>query len=173
MRILPLIPELISPLAQASDYYSDYVPMDDTFGFSLGAMAFLLFAGLAVSVLFGFWGKSRAEEHSVHPWVGFAAGFFMGWIGVMIVPLLRTDRIVNRRQPPLAHYPPPGAPPHYGQWQPPPTGTAVNHAAEQTRAHVQAAPITPDADGYAACPACGGRVKAGRRSCMSCGSTLA
>ena len=65
----------------------------------LGTLVMMMVIGLGLSCLLGWWGKSRAEDVGINPWVGFAAGFFMGFIGVALVPLFRTDRVFVTRQP--------------------------------------------------------------------------
>lgn len=179
-----MIADLGGLLAQAPppplEDFERYPPQPQVMAptFSFGQIIAFVLIGIAANVLFGFWAKSKAEEHGINPWVGFAAGFFFAYLGVRIVPLLRPDRLVNtthRRpihvQAPMgtnptyrpAGAPPPGMPPPAPQAMPP-----VETAAAQPFAPVVAA----DADGYFHCPSCGARVKAGRRACMSCGGPL-
>jgi hypothetical protein len=175
-------------LAQGSPWgASPYGPDPQPASLPIGAFVIAALLGLGLQVLFGLWGKSRAEDHGVLPLYGFLAGFFLGWIGVAIVPILKTNRVVNTRQPlpyPPPHYPPPQTPypqasaQPLGAWQPPPAPDAMPHHFEnpQQPPPQQVTPqqpvLTPDKDGYAQCPACGARVKVGRRSCMSCGAAL-
>lgn len=81
---------------------------------SPAAFCGLMLLGIAVPVLFGFWGKSRAEDHDVSPWLGFAVGFMLGWIGLLIIPALRTKRMTNPTPQPQYFGPPPQ------QYAPPP-----------------------------------------------------
>jgi len=125
-----------------------------SYGLSNAQILFIILAGIGVAVLFGLWGRSKAENHDVDPWLGFLAGFFLACLGVRIVPLLRRDRLVFQPRPrPVINPPGPGVGPPPA---PPP------------------APPTPvvDAQGFLACPACGARVKAGRKACMACGAPL-
>lgn len=179
-----LLADLGSLLAQAppppiEDYeiYPQQQPMMAP-TFSFGQIIAFVLIGVAANVLFGFWAKSKAEEHGINPWVGFAAGFFLAYLGVRIVPLLRPDRLMNappRRamhpQPPMGTNPtyrPAGVPPPGMQAPPPQHAMPPADLPPQPYAQVVAA----DADGYFNCPACGARVKAGRRACMSCGGPL-
>jgi hypothetical protein len=125
------------------------------YGFSPAMIAFSIMFGLGVQVLFGFWARAKAEEYNVNPWVAFAAGFFLAYIGVRIVPVLRRDALFFQPKPR------PFTPPPRGQAPPGP--------------HPQGQPVQPpqvDADGYMPCPACGARAKAGRKACMACGTPL-
>ncbi len=177
-------------LGQASPWEaSPYGTEPQPASLPIGAFVIAALLGLGLQVLFGLWGKSRAEDHGVVPLYGFLAGFFLGWIGVAIVPILKTNRVVNTRQMPgypPQHYPPPPVPypqaPYpqapaqpLGAWRPPPGADAMPHhfeAPQQQPVAPQQPALKPDKDGYAQCPACGARVKVGRRSCMSCGAAL-
>jgi hypothetical protein len=177
---------IIGPLAQGSPWdASRYGPEPQAAPLPIGALVIAALLWLGLQVLFGLWGKSRAEDHGVMPLYGFLAGFFLGWIGVAIVPILKTNRVVNTRQSaPYSPqpYPPPQMPyPHQpaqpvGAWQPPPAPDAMPHHFEDPQQPQPVAPqrpvLTPDKDGYAQCLACGARVKVGRRSCMNCGAAL-
>lgn len=201
---MEFIADILGLLANApADELAEFYAYDDpTYvepTISFGQIILWVLLGIAVNVLFGFWGKSRAEEFGVNPWIGFAAGFFFAYIGVRLVPLLRSDRIANAparravgppqgtnpmyqpQAPPLGdvpvHYNTAPYPQSYPQSYPqqPPPG-AVLYDASQHQAQPQYTPPVPQivvgADGYFACPGCGQRVKAGRRNCMSCGVSL-
>ncbi|MCA8915834.1 MAG: hypothetical protein KDB90_10525 [Planctomycetes bacterium] len=161
----------------------------------VGALVVGFLIGIGINVLFGFWGKSRAEQHNVHPGIGFALGFFLSWIGVAMVPVFKKDRVFNPGGGVRYQAPPPNAPnPMYGTPQQyPPQGYAPGppqqYPAPQypTQGPMMAgqgiAPppppppqqpqvLTADAQGYVACPGCGARTKAGRKTCMSCGGAM-
>ena len=88
-----------------------YGPSQGNPGLGIGTIVGLMVLALAFNCLMGWWGKSRAEDFGVNPWVGFAMGFFMGFIGVALVPVFRTDRIVVTRSPrPLPDQPMPTNP---------------------------------------------------------------
>jgi hypothetical protein len=167
--------------------------------FGIGQLILLMLIGIGVNVLFGFWAKSRGDDHGIHPVLSFCAGFFLGWIGVLIVPVLRTDRVVNtpRRPPPpgpqqpYGHQPNPmysagGPPPQPPQGpmlnQPqapmppqPPQGPMLNQPqapVPQQPPQQPAQMLVADEHGYVECPGCGARTKAGRKACMSCGNFL-
>lgn len=79
-------------------------PASPTIG--LGSIIGIMLLAIAFNCLMGWWGKSRAEDFGVNPWVGFALGFFMGFIGVALVPVFRTDRVfVTRKPPPMPQQP--------------------------------------------------------------------
>jgi hypothetical protein len=150
-------------LAQAQPWVDSRagMPVDEP-GIDIGHLMLVMISGGVIAGLFGWWGKTRAEEHNVNPWIGFAAGFCFGWIGVRLVPLMRSDRIYNKRQPDAAAFAQSfGGHPPQGAWPPMPSGPPA--AAPQPA-------IVVDKDGYFECPACAARVKQGRRSCMSCGT---
>lgn len=93
--------DIFATLAQAvpEDFHEYYAYDDPAYvesSLSIGQLLLFVLIGVGVNVLFGLWGKSRAEEFGVNPWVGFAAGFFLAYIGVRIVPLLRSDRLMNQ-----------------------------------------------------------------------------
>lgn len=164
----------------------------------IGQIILYLLIGLTAQTLFGFWARSKSEEYGVNPWVAFACGFFLGYLGVRLVPLLKSGTLFHqpvRRPlpPPIDPYaPPPQAyaqplmppaqqayaqppmPPAQQAWAPPPGPPQPQYAPPQP----QYAPPVPQAapqvsaDGYMACPGCGARVKVGRRTCMSCGTML-
>jgi hypothetical protein len=158
-------------------------------GLPIGALIVGFLVGIGLQFLFGWWGKSRAEDHGVEPLYGFLAGFFLGWIGVLIVPMLKTNRSLHTRayQRPVLPYPPQDAIPHYpytdqpaAPYAPPAPPPLLNQPAYPT---AQPAPVpildhsgppllVPDEYGYATCPGCGGRVKTGRRTCTACGARL-
>lgn len=139
--------------------------------FSFGQIAIYFLIGIAAQTLFGFWARSKAEEHDANPWLAFACGFVLGYIGVRIVPLLKPGTLFH--QPARRPLPPPVNP--YG---PPPQAYAQPLAPPPGPAQPQYAPPVPQAapqvspDGYLACPGCGARAKVGRRTCMSCGTML-
>ncbi|MBE7491219.1 MAG: hypothetical protein HS108_05615 [Planctomycetes bacterium] len=154
-------------------------------GFSIGQVLLFFLIGAGFQTLFGFWGRAKAEEHGVNPWAGFAAGFFLGYIGVRIVPLLKPDSLFfqPKRRPVPGMFVPPGqpVPPQaYPQQTLPPQaapGAAQAWAPPPQPAAAPPAPVAPaapvvSADGYLQCPNCGARAKVGRRTCMSCGTTL-
>jgi hypothetical protein len=139
--------------------------------FGIGTLVWLMVIGLSVQVLLGFWGKSRAEDFDVHPWIGFAAGFCLGFIGVAIVPVFRTHRVVVSTNPrplppprPHVHAPPHAPPPSGPQAYAPPPGPPA--AAPPPQALVM------DGEGYVNCPWCGSRTRGNRKACMSCGNFL-
>lgn len=70
------------------DLYDQAVMVPEP-SFSFGQVVLWFVLGLAAQVLFGFWGKSKAEENGVNPWVGFAAGFFFAYLGVRLIPILK------------------------------------------------------------------------------------
>ena len=159
----------------------------------VGAIIVGFLIGIGISVLFGFWGKSRAEQHNVHPAIGFALGFVLGWIGVALVPVFKKDRVFNSTTTPRyqqqtqsmpnpmysasAYQPPPAGP---QQYQPQPQYPPQNPPQPQypmPPAQGMAPPPQPqmlqaDAQGYVGCPGCGARTKAGRKTCMSCGGAM-
>lgn len=153
----------------------------------IGQIILYLLIGLTAQTLFGFWARSKSEEYGVNPWVAFACGFFLGYIGVRVVPLLKPGTLYHqpvRRPlpPPMDPYaPPPQAyaqplmPPAQQAWAPPPGPPQPQYPPPQPQYAPppvpQAAPQV-SADGYMACPGCGARVKVGRRTCMSCGTML-
>lgn len=149
-----------------------YGPVVQEPSFSFGQIILFLLIGVAFQVLFGFWGRSKAEDHNVHPMIGFAAGFMLGYLGVRLVPLFKPGMLfapgprrpmppgypptpMMQQQPP---YPPPGA-------YPPPQGVPQPQAPQPPAPAVAA-------DGYLQCTGCGARAKAGRRKCMTCGMAL-
>lgn len=190
-QLLSLLADVGGFLAQAPPFedFEHYPPPQPQLlapTFSFGQLIALILIGVAASVLFGFWAKSKAEEHGINPWVGFAAGFFFAYLGVRIVPLLRPDRLVNapnRRamapQPPMGTNPayrPVGAPlPGTSPPSPGPAGQPVPVAqasALQADAQPDSRVVVADDDGCFNCQSCGARVKAGRRVCMTCGGPL-
>lgn len=169
-----------------------FMPPEPEPAFGIGTLLGMMLLGLAFNCLLGWWGKSRAEDHGVNPWVGFMLGFFLGFIGVAIVPVFRTDRIINTRNPrpivnpgqPNPMYAPPpqayGPPQGYG---PPPQGYGAPPGPQPHVMQPGYAPPPPlpapsvemlvaDEFGYVECPACGARTKSGRKSCMTCGNML-
>lgn len=168
-----------------ADPWNDDTASAGSLGF--GALLMILLLGLGVSVLFGFWAKSRGDDHGIHPVMSFCAGFFMGWIGVLIVPLLKTDRIVNppRRPAPLMPNKPYGGQPYPPQAPPPPgppppmpdypqqPGPMLKYEPAQPAPNAEPSHVlVPDEQGYVECPACHARTKSGRKSCMTCGVVL-
>lgn len=149
----------------------------------IGAIIVGFLVSIGIQVMFGLWGKSKAEDHNVNPLTGFMLGFFFAWIGVMLVPVFRKDRIINttarpRYQQPIQSAPNPiytagtamsqnAPPPHAGPPQPMPPQMAPQQMPPQ-------APdvLVADESGYVVCPYCGSRAKAGRKACMSCGNML-
>ncbi|MEZ5992537.1 MAG: hypothetical protein R3E76_09300 [Planctomycetota bacterium] len=135
-------------------YYNEPEPE-----FPFGALIIGFLVSIGIQVLFGLWGKSRAEDHNVHPLAGFLAGFFLGWIGVLLVPVFKTDRIVNKPArtqfyPQMQSAPNPvytagtpmsqqAPPPGYPQppMAPPPQGAYP--MAPQQHPHMQPPPMAP------------------------------
>lgn len=122
-----------------------------------------------VSTLFGWWGKSKAEDHNAPGWLGFVVvfgvAFFFSLLGALIavyvlVPIIAQAWAKSHdSRGPVAR--------NYGGtmvYQPPPDPYGAAPTAPM--------PQQPAADGTIACPACGARVKADRRSCMACGTML-
>jgi hypothetical protein len=119
---------------------------------------------VAVALLFGWWGKSKAEDHGAPGWLGFlvvfAISFFMsplfGLISVFVlVPIVSAAYKRSYRGPR-------------------PTGKlrytdTVSYQRPATRKTEPIAAQTPDREGRVTCPACGERTNAQRRSCMACG----
>lgn len=206
-RLPALLVGLLRGMAQVGNpYESGYDEFGDPYmagppepEMSVGMIVMGLVIGLGINVLFGLWGKSRAEDHNVNPWIGFALGFCLSWIGVALVPVFKTHRVINQRTAPQ-YQPQFSAPnPMYtagAAWQPPP-GPPQQAYPQPQQAYPQAQPypqqaypapyppqgvappppaqpqmLTADAQGYVHCPACGARTKAGRKTCMSCGSQL-
>lgn len=135
-------------LLQAQAWPENFMPPEETEpSLDFGVLAFYLFISAGISFLFGWWGKQKAEEHGVNPWVGFAAGWFLLYIGVRIIPILRRDRIFNE---------PPALPP----------------VAQNVDVSPQPLPAAPPAPAVAgdACRACGAPRREGRKACMSCGT---
>ncbi|MCZ7604960.1 MAG: hypothetical protein M5U25_02590 [Planctomycetota bacterium] len=214
-ELLPRLPALLVGLLRGmaqvgNPYESGYDEFGDPYmagppepEISVGMIVMGMVIGLGINVLFGFWGKSRAEDHNVNPWIGFALGFCLSWIGVALVPVFKTHRVINQRTAPQ-YQPQFSAPnPMYtagAAWQPPPGPPQPyppQQAYPQPQPHPQQQPyppqaypapyppqgvapppppqpqmLTADAQGYVHCPACGARTKAGRKTCMSCGSQL-
>ena len=128
---------------------------------STGVVVFGILISIVFSVLFGLWGKAKAEESGVKPWIGFLMGFFLIYIGVRLVPIMRTDKMFYRLSPGI---PLPPRPPQAD-------GTTEGKPSEQS-APPKPPPAQVDAEGYVPCAACGTRTKADRKSCMSCGAVL-
>lgn len=208
-QLTDALPALIGNVGEWMNQYGGQGadPWDDTGAragpsFGIGQLIMLMLIGIGINTLFGFWAKSRGDDHGIHPVLSFCAGFFLGWIGVLIVPLLKTDRVINtprRRPPPMQPY---GHQPNpmYGAGPPqqPPPGPMLNQPPQQNHGPPmsqpgQAAPYSPqqpppgpaapppgepaqmlvaDDDGYVECPACSARTKGGRKACMSCGTFL-
>lgn len=138
-------------LIQAQPWPEEFPPLEETEpSLDFGVFAFYLFISAGISLLFGLWGKQKAEEHGVNPWVGFAAGWFLLYIGVRIIPILRRDRIFTE---PAPLRPLPGRPRHVPH--PPP---------------LPAQPAPTPAFAADACQACGAPRREGRKACMSCGT---
>lgn len=208
-ELMPRMPALLVGLLRAmaqvgNPYESGYDEFGDPYmagppepEISIGMIVMGMLIGLGINVLFGFWGKSRAEDHNVHPLVGFALGFCFSWIGVALVPVFKTHRIINQRTAPPIQQPYSAPNPMYTAgtaWQPPPDPPQPyppQQAYPQPQPYPQQAHPAPyppqgmtpppppqpqmlvaDAQGYASCPSCGARTKAGRKTCMSCGNPL-
>lgn len=150
--------------------------------FTVGQILFSVVVSIGIQVLFGLWAKSKAEDHDANPWAAFALGFFLAYLGVRMVPLLRPGAVFARTAPPRPLPPRPTPSPYnYGQpvqplpVSPPaqavPRGPATLPPAACPVPSVAPAPIV-DAEGYVTCPACGARAKAGRKLCMNCGAPL-
>lgn len=205
-----LLAGMLRGMAQSQDpagpYYDDPIdnpylsPMGEPEPLPVGAIIVGFLIGIGINVLFGFWGKSRAEQHNVHPAIGFFMGFMFAWIGVALVPVFKRDRVFNPAgRMPMPHQaphapnpmyanpgqyqqpggPPPGYPPPPQAYpQPPQYPTHGPMMAGQGAAPPPPPPppqqqvLTADAQGYVACPSCGARTKGGRKTCMSCGSFL-
>ncbi|MHC4839894.1 MAG: hypothetical protein ACYTDT_02895 [Planctomycetota bacterium] len=91
-------------------------------GFSFGQIVAMGMGFLLFSLLFAFWGKSRAEDHNVHPVIGFLMGFFFAWVGVMLVPIFKSDRVFAEKRGRMNVGQPTGGNPIYGHgtsFQPP------------------------------------------------------
>ncbi|MCB9932803.1 MAG: hypothetical protein H6841_05195 [Planctomycetes bacterium] len=174
-------------LAQTQDpgsqFTDPYEAATNAANLPIGAIIVGTVISLAVQVLFGMWGKSAAEEHGVHPVIGFIMGFMFFWLGVKMIPVFRRDRVVNRGMQPQPQQPTYSAPnPMYssgvvGQQQP----VYPTHAPMMAGQGIAPPPPPPpqppqmlvaDAQGYVQCPGCGARTKAGRKTCMSCGGFL-
>lgn len=98
-------------------------PQPQVEGPGLGMALGMLALAAAAAVLFGFWGKTKAEAKGMNPWVGFCIGFFTGYIGIRLMDLAKlksSDIFVKKerlhliaakydRQP----YPSPQPPPPY------------------------------------------------------------
>ncbi|MBK9975352.1 MAG: hypothetical protein IPP14_11335 [Planctomycetes bacterium] len=155
-------------------------------GFSLGQILFSVVVSIGIQVLFGLWAKSKAEDNDANPWGAFALGFFLAYLGVRMVPLLRPGAVFAKTRPPrpLPPRPAPG-PYNYGQPVHMPPAAAPVATVPPTQGPLVAAPVAPsaatgpattpptgEADGYVTCPACQARAKAGRKLCMNCGNAL-
>lgn len=196
-EFLRLVPAALAGIvrlrAQGADPYAPYYdePVADPYAmnapeqeFSFGTLVFMALGWFGINVLFGFWAKSRAEDHGVDPWLGFASGFVLGWIGVLIVPVFRRDRIFVPGPRPVApqygqpvHAPNPiyapqlpAAAPYPNPAYPPPPAMPPAQAYPQPAAPPQM--LVADAAGYVNCPGCGARTKAGRKTCMNCGGFM-
>lgn len=111
LDLLPTASDLLGGIVsiqhQPVDPYWDdpymYEEPESSIGF--GTIIGIVFLGVALNCLFGWWGKSRAEDTGVNPWIGFAMGFCFGFLGVMLVPVFRVDRVM------VTHNAPPPMPP--------------------------------------------------------------
>jgi len=189
MHLLDAIPRL---LAQSGPVYPADPMSAPAPELPIGALIIGFIIGIGINVLFGLWGKSRAEDHNVHPLTGFMMGFFFLWLGVALVPVFRKDRVVNTSNRPqfappqqsspnpiytagtaMSRHAPQGhppAPPQQGYpQQPMPQQPIPQQAVPQQRGPDM---LVADEQGYVECPFCGARSKAGRKACMSCGNTL-
>ncbi|MDC1141950.1 hypothetical protein OAU50_02565 [Planctomycetota bacterium] len=173
------------------------MPMPPEPSFAVGQIIAMLFGALLFNLLFAFWGKSRAEDNNVHPLIGFLLGFFMGWIGVLIVPVFKSNRIfVEKRVAQTNMTQPYGQNPIYGQGQPhqqpnqptqnypqapmqqqgfpqqprPQAPPMQHQPPQQHQPQQQQMMLVADENGYVECPNCQARSKSSRRSCMSCGT---
>lgn len=142
------------------DPWEGHFPAEQTPGMSASQIVFMIVSSIVVQVLFGLWARSKADDHGVNPWAAFAAGFFLAYIGVRLVPLLKSNALFFQPKPKPA-YLPPHAPPQPGP-----------NVHGQPVAPPEPPPVQVDADGYLQCPACGARAKAGRKACMACGAPL-
>lgn len=192
-------------LAQARDPFKQYekdfgnpYDMPESEPFPIGALIVGALVLIGLNVMFGFWGKSRAEKHNVDPWIGFTLGFVLQFIGVAMVPVFRRDRILNRQPQPLSpqqmnapnpmyapaggyalpsHAMPPvnAANPVYApavhSFNPVP-GYGVPHPPPRAPLPSPPQMLVADATGYVVCPGCAARTKTGRKTCMSCGYQL-
>lgn len=124
----------------------------------------LLVAGLT------YWGHRRALEFGAPGWLGalivggisMVCNVFGGLFAIyLLVPFAAGayNKGAKAVATPGQVYGPP--PQSYGPPQTPPQ-QYVPAAAQQQ----------PDSNGRVTCPACGAKVKVGRRSCMSCGNML-
>ncbi|MCC6572666.1 MAG: hypothetical protein IT462_02645 [Planctomycetes bacterium] len=96
---------LVTTLLQAGPPFDDpeFVGHAAAADVNVGMIVFWVVLGVAQSVLFGLWGRAKAEEFDVNPWVGFAAGFFFSYIGVRVVRYLRSDRLFYTPRPATPH----------------------------------------------------------------------
>ncbi|MBZ0135780.1 MAG: hypothetical protein K8I27_05365 [Planctomycetes bacterium] len=186
LDLLPGAGDLIPLLQQQPDWVDSdpFMEVHEPAPIGIGTVVAMMFFGLALSCLFGWWGKSRAEDAGVNPWIGFAAGFFFGFIGVAMVPVFRTDRVLVTRNPHPVQMPgqpnPMYAPPPQAHGQPNPMYAPPPQTHGQPMQQGYAPPPPPpeqqmlvaDEYGYVECPHCATRTKAGRKSCMSCGNFL-
>ncbi len=166
------------------------LPMVQEPVFSTGQVVGMIVFSFLAAGLFAWWGKSRAEDHDVHPLIGMLLGFTLGWIGLKIIPLFKSGQVVRQKR--RTNIPPPaGGNPIYGHgtsFQPPAQPLQHNPQAQQPvpmqqaypqpPSHTQAAPppseppsmLVADENGYVECPICQARSKSNRKSCMSCGT---
>jgi hypothetical protein len=187
------------PYEKYYDEFGDPYAMPESEPMPIGVYVVGFVIGVGINLLFAFWGKSRADKFNVDPWIGFALGFVLQFIGVAIVPVFRKDRVLNTAKlaprPEVMNAPNPmyapsvqAYPPPQGPYPTPPTPAFYPHVGPQpaayplppVQAHVptQQPPAPPpqmlvaDENGYVNCPSCGSRTKSGRKACMTCGSHL-
>lgn len=147
----------------------------------LETLALLAFA---FQVLCGFWGRSRAVEVGLNPWLGFAIGLFLGVVGVTLMNLFKVragDVAIEQERRTMGPidqhqaYAPHPFPPQPQPFQPPLHTQAQAFPQPPPQAAPNPAPAAaqiPDAHGFIQCRACGTRVRAERRQCMQCGAQL-
>jgi hypothetical protein len=180
------------PYEKYYDEFGDPYAMPESEPMPIGVYVVGFVIGVGINLLFAFWGKSRADKFNVDPWIGFALGFVLQFVGVAIVPVFRKDRVVNKTKlpprPEVMNAPNPMYAPS-AQAYPQPQGP---YPTPLTQAfHPQGVPSAPtpgyaqpvapppppqmlvaDESGYVNCPNCGSRTKSGRKACMTCGSHL-
>lgn len=129
-------------------YQSEIPPLPQPVAptFSAGSLIAMTIGLLLSQVLFGFWGKSKADDHNVHPLIGFALGFTLGWVGVAIVPLFKSNNWFVKKNNPAFSGPPTGTNPIYGHgtaFQPPSAPLEQEPMQAQEFVPVQQQPQVP------------------------------
>jgi hypothetical protein len=191
LRFLPaLVAGTLRGFVQARDPYEKYhdefgdpYAMPESEPMPIGVIVVGLVISVGINLLFAFWGKSRADKFNVNPWIGFALGFVLQFVGVAIVPVFRKDRVLNTAKlpprPETMNAPNPMYAPSVqvfplpqGAYPPRQTSSPQAGAPVQQPASPPPRILIADPSGYVDCPSCGSRTKSGRKTCMTCGAHL-